>query len=397
LRVQEVPSPLSTHHSNHIPQYAVPPPFHYGGNAIDYLPSPMGGTYRAEGLSIGRNFLRFEGSTLGSKLSANDLEVVECVGRGVCSSVWKARRRVDKGGRRVVANINATDANDGVDGEEVEKADSKCYALKLFPLRDPARRSMLVRELKLLCSFHCDCLVVLEGAFLDNDGGEGNGVALVLEFMDRGSLSDLTTCDSHDNHRRDLPLGVLQGAPGNGMTNNRMGTPPCRHREGDFIMPATTPGQVISSPLFLGLSPPSAERHRRVPEYAIAAVAYQMLWGLGYLHHEGVLHRDVKPANVLVNSVGRVKLADFGIVSQRHPLPSDEGDDNDASVTSLMNHTVVGTTRYMSPERLRGTPYGKPADVWSVGLVLLELRRGDSPFEDTSVVSRLIFAFSWYF
>ena len=52
-----------------------------------------------------------------------------------------------------------------------------------------------------------------------------------------------------------------------------------------------------------------------------------------------------------------------------------------------MSRTVVGTTRYMSPERLRGGTYARSSDVWGAGLVLLEARRGDSPFEDvTSLV-----------
>jgi serine/threonine protein kinase len=55
-----------------------------------------------------------------------------------------------------------------------------------------------------------------------------------------------------------------------------------------------------------------------------------------------------------------------------------------------MNRTMIGTTRYMSPERLRGETYARSSDVWGVGLLLLELIRGDSPFEDvTSVVSVL--------
>mmetsp|Transcript_17354 Transcript_17354/g.31372 ORF Transcript_17354/g.31372 Transcript_17354/m.31372 type:complete len:121 (+) Transcript_17354:426-788(+) len=63
------------------------------------------------------------------------------------------------------------------------------------------------------------------------------------------------------------------------------------------------------------------------------------------------------------------------------------------SIMSPMNHTVVGTTRYMSPERLRGKPYAKSSDVWSLGLVLLEIARGDSPFEDiTSVVSLILYS-----
>ncbi|KAL7537279.1 hypothetical protein ACHAXR_008673 [Thalassiosira sp. AJA248-18] len=262
---------------------------------------------------------------------------------------------------------------------------------------------MLIRELKLLCSFHCDCLVELEGAFMDNDngdgeeeGGSGGGgsgdctVTLVLEFMDRGSLSDLTCGgdndqDSHCNAHVD-DNNLIIGSPNQEAA--------ARHHYSTTANP-TTPATTITapSPLFRGLSPPTAEKHHCkvvVPEYAIAAIAYQILWGLCYLHHEGVLHRDIKPANVLVSSTGRVKLADFGIVSSQQSNNNNDDDDDDTNDETIMNHTMVGTTRYMSSERLRGKPYAKSSDVWSVGLVLLEICRGDSPFEDVSSVVELV-------
>ena len=93
------------------------------------------------------------------------------------------------------------------------------------------------------------------------------------------------------------------------------------------------------------------------------------------------LTQHSQPANILVSSLGRVKLADFGIVSKQQVTDTIDG--------TIMNHTVVGTTRYMSPERLRGKVYTRSSDVWSVGLVLLEMLRGDSPFEDVSSVVSL--------
>ena len=105
-----------------------------------------------------------------------------------------------------------------------------------------------------------------------------------------------------------------------------------------------------------------------------------------------VVLKDIKPANVLVSSSGRVKLADFGIVSKQKQLLrrsyDDDGDINDGTV---MNRTVIGTTRYMSPERLRGEAYKRSSDVWSIGLVLLEIVRGGvSPFEDVTSVVELV-------
>lgn len=328
-------------------------------------PSPMGMTYRHEGLSIGRDFLRFHGSTVSHHLSADDLHVETCLGRGTCSSVWRARRRRRRSSSSCRQQQRRRQMGEIVEKEceQEEDDDDEYYALKLFSLRDPNQRTMLVRELKLLCTKRCNCLVQMEGAFLDlvnKDNGSGirdaaansregasssfasssssgNTVTLVLEYMDRGSLADLIVAAKVE-------------------------------KEG--------------------------EASTMIPEYAIAAIAYQILWGLSYLHHEGVLHRDIKPANVLVSSSGRVKLADFGIVSKQKQLLRRSGDDDDDGDVNeegtIMNRTVIGTTRYMSPERLRGGTYKRSSDVWSVGLVLLELVRGVSPFEDITSVVELV-------
>lgn len=98
-----------------------------------------------------------------------------------------------------------------------------------------------------------------------------------------------------------------------------------------------------------------------------------------------LLFANVQPANVLISSSGRVKLADFGIVS-RQPLHDNEDG-------TILHHTVIGTVRYMSPERLHGRPYTRSSDVWSVGLLLLEIvRGGNSPFEDVSSVVSYYFS-----
>lgn len=109
-------------------------------------------------------------------------------------------------------------------------------------------------------------------------------------------------------------------------------------------------------------------------ERVVGAIAYQLLWGLAYLHYENRMHRDVKPANILLNSRGNVKLSDFGISSSCKPTE--------------MHTTVVGTTRYMAPERLRALPYGTPSDVWSAGLVLCQCTSGIEPFHEIGSMVR---------
>jgi len=101
-------------------------------------------------------------------------------------------------------------------------------------------------------------------------------------------------------------------------------------------------------------------------EQTVAGIVFQILWGLGYLHFDNRLHRDVKPANVLMNSLGHVKVSDFGIST--------------ALENTLSSGSNVGSYRYMSPERLEGERYGASADIWSVGLLMVQLWTKIYPF-----------------
>ena len=103
-------------------------------------------------------------------------------------------------------------------------------------------------------------------------------------------------------------------------------------------------------------------------EEVLAAISFQIIWGLGYLHFEKILHRDVKPANVLINSEGHIKLSDFGIAK-------------DLGTMESMSNTAVGTFRYMSLERLLGQHYNASGDIWSVGIMMIELWTKKFPFE----------------
>ncbi len=104
-----------------------------------------------------------------------------------------------------------------------------------------------------------------------------------------------------------------------------------------------------------------------IPERVLAAMTFQVLWGLAYLKYEHRLHRDIKPQNILLNSDGQVKLTDFGIAREL-----------ENSIGKAM--TIVGTFKYMSPERILGEPYTYSSDVWSLGLVLLECATGKYPY-----------------
>ncbi|HEX2089637.1 MAG TPA: protein kinase [Actinomycetota bacterium] len=100
-----------------------------------------------------------------------------------------------------------------------------------------------------------------------------------------------------------------------------------------------------------------------------AALILPVISALGFAHHNGVIHRDVKPANILVADDGRVKVADFGIAKAAFT----QGD-----LTTTGN--VLGTVQYLSPEQVEGTDVDGRSDLYSVGVVLYELVTGRVPF-----------------
>ncbi|WP_374947830.1 serine/threonine-protein kinase [Agreia sp.] len=110
-----------------------------------------------------------------------------------------------------------------------------------------------------------------------------------------------------------------------------------------------------------------------LPLRQVAQLAFDLAEGLEYAHHHGVVHRDVKPANILLAEYSqhgvrtRAKLADFGIAQSRNGLPASGG-------------SATGTAAYLSPEQARGELLGPASDVYSLGLVLLECLSGTPSF-----------------
>eukprot|EP00045_Choanoeca_perplexa_P004220 m.36186 g.36186 ORF g.36186 m.36186 type:complete len:415 (+) comp12458_c0_seq1:215-1459(+) len=109
------------------------------------------------------------------------------------------------------------------------------------------------------------------------------------------------------------------------------------------------------------------ERVSRVDELPLALITKKILDGLCYLEEMQILHRDFKPANVLCNTAGDIKLADFGVSRKL--------------LATYRANTFVGTLRYMAPERVEGKSYDIKADVWSLGLSLIEMATGAFPYE----------------
>ena len=113
-------------------------------------------------------------------------------------------------------------------------------------------------------------------------------------------------------------------------------------------------------------------------ESVLANVSYRCLKGFEFLHARGLIHRDVKPANLLINHLGEVKLSDFGVICDTASIAED-GDDGDEGPD--LGHTFVGTMTYMSPERIAGQRYSYASDIWSFGLTILTTALGRFPLD----------------
>ncbi|PLW34119.1 hypothetical protein PCANC_04557 [Puccinia coronata f. sp. avenae] len=105
-----------------------------------------------------------------------------------------------------------------------------------------------------------------------------------------------------------------------------------------------------------------------IPEHVLGKITVAVVSGLNYLYDSHrIIHRDVKPSNVLFNSQGQVKICDFGVSGE---------------LINSIADTFVGTSTYMSPERIQGAQYTVKSDVWSLGITLIELALGRFPFSE---------------
>jgi serine/threonine protein kinase, bacterial len=112
-----------------------------------------------------------------------------------------------------------------------------------------------------------------------------------------------------------------------------------------------------------------------MPPHAVAAVLRPVLGGLAAAHLAGLVHRDVKPENVLISDDGDVKIADFGLVRAVAA----------AGITSAS--VILGTAAYLSPEQVRNGSSSPRSDVYSVGILTYELLTGRTPFTGDSALS----------
>ncbi|KAJ1889660.1 Protein kinase C signaling pathway involved MAPKK protein [Kickxella alabastrina] len=180
---------------------------------------------------------------------------------------------------------------------------SKIMARKLITVYpDETHHKQILRELRLLKQCQSPYVVKFYGAYRSVDD-DGQSIAICMEYCEGGSLESV--------YQR---VAKLRGQIGEGV---------------------------------------------------LGKVAVAVLNGLVHLHSWQVIHRDVKPSNILVTGRGEIKLCDFGVSGE---------------LVDSIAQTFVGTSYYMAPERIQGDRYAVQSDVWSLGLTLIEVSQNQFPF-----------------
>lgn len=142
------------------------------------------------------------------------------------------------------------------------------------------------------------------------------------------------------------------------------------------------------------------EDFKMIPESTLAGIMYQACLALNVLHDDlKLLHRDIKPSNLLIGYNGQVKVTDFGVCHDfNEPMKEAAFCSSETAAAHSCSEPPVedvckgfiGSLKYMSPERLRVEPYSFAADVWSLGIVLLEAATGSYPLKHVDATDLLL-------
>ncbi len=115
------------------------------------------------------------------------------------------------------------------------------------------------------------------------------------------------------------------------------------------------------------------EKKGRLYHKEIISIAIQMCTGVGIAHAAEIIHRDIKPQNIIISREGKVKVTDFGIAK--------------ATTSNTVSSNAMGSVHYTSPEQARGGFSDQRSDIYSVGITLYEMVTGQVPFDGESTVS----------
>jgi serine/threonine-protein kinase len=126
-----------------------------------------------------------------------------------------------------------------------------------------------------------------------------------------------------------------------------------------------------------------------LPVDRVLDIGRQIAEALAHAHRRGVVHKDIKPSNVMVTDGGLVKVLDFGVARQTPPVADARVDGGTTTESAVLSAPIVGTLPYMSPEQATGRELDGRSDMFSLGVVLYELLEGRRPFEGATVARLL--------
>jgi serine/threonine protein kinase/TolB-like protein/tetratricopeptide (TPR) repeat protein len=145
--------------------------------------------------------------------------------------------------------------------------------------------------------------------------------------------------------------------------------------------PASGPAALfIAMELVLGATLAARLARGALAPAEVARIGLQLADALGHAHAQGVVHRDLKSANIMLTPEGRAKVLDFGLAKRVRGTEEGEAATS-ATPTATMPGTLTGTLAYMSPEQLRGQAADSRSAVWALGVVLHEMASGALPFQ----------------
>uniref|UniRef100_A0A5F9DDJ6 non-specific serine/threonine protein kinase n=1 Tax=Oryctolagus cuniculus TaxID=9986 RepID=A0A5F9DDJ6_RABIT len=218
------------------------------------------------------------------------------------------------------------------------RSSGKLVAVKKMDLRKQQRRELLFNEVVIMRDYQHENVVEMYNSYL-----VGDELWVVMEFLEGGALTDIVT------HTRYCPAaaGGWGAGPFQTTGRGRVSEP----RSGCVFRVA---GPAVPTPC-------------RMNEEQIAAVCLAVLQALSVLHAQGVIHRDIKSDSILLTHDGRVKLSDFGFCAQ-------------VSKEVPRRKSLVGTPYWMAPELISRLPYGPEVDIWSLGVMVIEMVDGEPPY-----------------
>ena len=146
-----------------------------------------------------------------------------------------------------------------------------------------------------------------------------------------------------------------------------------------YVVSELLEGQTIRSILLAGALPV-----KKAADYAV-----QIAMGLAAAHDKGIVHRDVKPENLLVTADGRLKILDFGLAKLTEPAAALNATTQETWLLKTVSGVVFGTAGYMSPEQVRGQPVDHRTDIFAFGCVLYEMLSGRRAFKGNTAAETM--------